>query len=72
LAVERGHLAGISPWATGAVRAGALGRSNEGPVQAPVTADRYVAEVHEQSFAVRLDSEQVFVVQWAQSEQVFG
>jgi hypothetical protein len=54
------------------VLVGAPGRSNEVPVQEPVTADRYVVGVHEQSFAARVDSEQVFVVQWAESEQVFG
>ena len=48
------------------------GGSGGCPGQRGVTPCRYVPGVHEQPFAPVVDSEQVFVVQWTKSEQVFG
>jgi hypothetical protein len=42
------------------------------PVQKLVTAISYGVGVHEQPFAPAIDSEQVFVFKWQNSEQVFG
>jgi hypothetical protein len=41
-------------------------------VQRAVTSVFYGVDVHEQPFAPGVDSEQVFVFQWQNSEQVFG
>jgi hypothetical protein len=49
-----------------------LGDAGERPDRLRVTPCRYIPGVHEQSFASLVDSEQVFVIKWKESEQVFG
>jgi hypothetical protein len=44
----------------------------ESPGHSRVTAAPYGAGMHEQPFASAVDNEQVFVLQWQHSEQVFG